>query len=152
MIENKRWARQKATPGDAAVEGLFSGFGVGLMMGLFLLIAGILTGSSITTVLSKLAARDMASPLNGVVTHVAVSGVYGVLFGALCHWIPQRWFRRLPNWLIGLAYGLLLWLIARVVFRAEIDAPMHALPALHLALAHLLYGLVLGLRFGKENG
>jgi hypothetical protein len=151
MIEDSQMVEQKRNTGDVAVEGLFAGFGAGLAMALVLIVAGLLSGRSLSMVMSQFAGGDQASPLTGALTHLAVAGVYGALFGVLHCWLWQRWLPRRFTWLVGLAYGLLLWLIAYTVLRAGIDAPMHAIPTLNLALAHLIYGLSLGLIFGRNR-
>jgi hypothetical protein len=43
-----------------------------------------------------------------------------------------------------LAYGLLLWLITQLAFAAGINVALSNLPAVHLAVAHLIYGAMLG--------
>ena len=46
--------------------------------------------------------------------------------------------------LIGLAYGLVLLLVARGLALTGAGAALREIPAWHLAIAHLVYGLVLG--------
>jgi hypothetical protein len=137
MIENRQVIEQKRSTGDIAVEGLFAGFGAGLSMALVLIVTGLLSGRSLSMVVSQFAGGDQASTLTGALTHLAVAGVYGALFGVLHCWLLNRRLLYRFNWLIGLAYGVLLWLIAYVVLRSAIDAPMHMIPLWHLALAHM---------------
>ena len=47
--------------------------------------------------------------------------------------------------LAGLAYGLLLWLGANYVVLPATRSPMGEIPAIHLLIAHVLYGAALGL-------
>jgi hypothetical protein len=73
-----------------------------------------------------------------------VAGVYGALFGVIWR-LAARVSSRLPPIGAGLAYGLVLWLLAVVVTTSRPTGEwLRALPAVHLLVAHLLYGLTLG--------
>jgi hypothetical protein len=132
--------------GDAAVDGLISGVAAGLLMAVFLLAAGGLGGRGWEDILRQFDPSVGPSPLTGAVTHLAVSGVYGILFASL--WRPlARWWRRVPAWLVGLVYGLLLWLLAATVTAARSSASggwLQGIPPAQLAAAHLVYGMALG--------
>ena len=140
------WHHTKSGWGDAAVDGLLSGVVAGLLMALFLLGAGWIGGQSWDWVLRQFDPGAAPAPLTGLVTHLAVSGVYGLLFASL--WRPlARWWGRLPAWLAGLVYGLLLWLLALTVTAARANLGqgwLQGFPPAQLAAAHLLYGLALG--------
>ena len=143
------WHHANSGWGDAAVDGLLSGVAAGLLMLIFLLLAGWTNGQSWDWVLRQFDPGAAPTPLTGVVTHVAVSGVYGILFASAWRPLARRLGRR-PTWmawLAGLAYGLLLWLLALIITaaRARLSGGWLAgiLPA-RLAAAHLLYGLALG--------
>ena len=136
----------KSSWGDAAVDGLISGVAAGLLMAVFLLGAGGLAGLGWEAVLRQFDPGVTPSPLTGAVTHLAVSGVYGILFASL--WRPLGRFRgALPAWLAGLVYGVLLWLLAATITGARAGQGggwLAGIPPLQLAVAHLVYGLCLG--------
>ncbi len=132
--------------GDAAVDGLISGVAAGLLMAVFLLVAGAFGGKGLADVLRQFDPGAGPAPLTGAVTHLAISGVYGILFASLWRPLARVWVR-LPVWLFGLIYGLLLWLLAAAVTaaRAGLGAGwLQGISAAQLAVAHLIYGLALG--------
>ena len=132
--------------GDAAVDGLISGVVAGSLMAVFLLVAGGLAGKGFADVLRQFDPGAVPAPLTGAVTHLAVSAVYGILFASLFRPIVRLW-GRLPDWLLGLVYGLLLWLLAATITAARAGLGtgwLQDIPAAQLAAAHLIYGLALG--------
>jgi len=136
------------TASDAAVDGLVSGLLAGVAMGIFLLTAGLAQGESLVAVLGRFTiAGRAASPLSGVLLHLAVSAIYGILCG-LVFWLGLR--RRLAGrpaaWgaLPGALFGLLLWLAAEFVLIPASGSLAASFPAWQFALAHLLFGAILG--------
>ena len=151
MADNKPLTANKATMGDAAVDGLIAGIGAGAVMAAVLVVAGLLGGDGPGVVLGRFDPGAAASPVTGGLMHLAVSGVYGALFGLghrLISGLPP--VSRLPGWLIGLAYGLLLWAVAQASLFSSADSPLRELPALHFALAHAVFGLTLGLAMPRK--
>jgi len=139
-------ANTKASWGNVAVDGLMSGVAAGLLMAAFLLAAGSLAGPGWEAVLRQFDPGSTPTPLTGAITHLAVSGVYGILFASLGRPLRRYWAGR-PAWLAGLVYGLLLWLLAAAITAAPTGQGggwMQAIPPMPLAVAHLLYGLALG--------
>ncbi len=133
---------------DSAAGGVFPGLLGGIAMLVLLAVAGYLAGHTPGQVLS---AFDTAGsmPLRGALIHLAVSCVYGALFALLIHLLPAR---LRPTWstpLLGLLYGLLLWLLAVTLLRQAAVSLLAAVPAAFFLLAHLAYGLVLGLWAAK---
>jgi hypothetical protein len=144
MMKTDSWPQAKRTWGDAAVDGLLSGVVAGLVMAAYVLVVGVAAGSSWETVLAQFDPGVNPAPLTGGLTHLAVAGVYGALFGLAWRAATRAW-PRLPGLVAGLAFGVVLWLLAVVVTSSRPSGEwLRALPALHLALAHLLYGAVLG--------
>ncbi|RLT39028.1 MAG: hypothetical protein DWI57_10970 [Chloroflexi bacterium] len=132
--------------GDAAVSGLLSGILAGAVMAGFLVAAGFAGGGSVADVLSRFGTGEGTSPISGLLTHLAVSGVYGIGWGYLL-----RIVRRLiaaPAWLVGLAYGLLLFLLAQGVFLVG-PTLLTGIPPLQFVIGHAIYGLVLGMQARK---
>lgn len=151
MVNEREWTSGRRPVSDVAVEGLLAGFLAGGVMALVLLVAGLLSGHAATDVLSNLAGTGHDSALTGGVTHLAVTGVYGALFGVICCWSPVCSGRRVPTRLIGLLYGLLLWLVSLVLSRASINASIQVISPLHLAFGYLAYGVSLGWLFRRAS-
>ncbi len=146
MRDTQTWHRTKSGWGDAAVDGLLSGVAAGVLMASFLLVAGWTAGRSWDWVLRQFDPGLTPAPLTGAVTHLAVSGVYGLLFGSLWRPMARAW-RWLPGWLAGLGFGMLLWLLALMVTSARLSsggAWLQGIPPAQLAVAHGIYGLALG--------
>jgi hypothetical protein len=124
----------------------------GLVMVAFLIIAGLLGGVDPSSMMSRFDPSDAASPLTGVLAHMAVAGVYGAIFGLIWRWL----IRRRPalgrfGWLIGLIYGLGLLLFAESLTMRGPGSALLAIPRIHFALAHAVYGLVLGLMVQRQQ-
>jgi hypothetical protein len=132
----------KVTLGNAAVDGLLMGIVAGLAMALYLGGAALMMGEGLSMMFSRFATTGSDSPVSGFLLHLAVSGIYGLIFGFICRLIC-RWPRLV--WLFGFAYGGLLWLLAALILLPGSDSQLSAIPAAHLVLAHLVYGGVLGL-------
>ena len=142
--------RRERTWGDTAVDGLLAGFVGGLLMGLFLGVAGWLNGGSLLATLGYFDPAQTGSWLTGLLAHLAVSAIYGVGLALLLRVVG--WIR--PSltklaWLFGGLYGLLLWGLAVGVVLTAVDSSLAQIPAWEFGLAHLLYGLVAGYRLQK---
>lgn len=135
----------RKTIGDIAVDGLFSGMGAGLAMAGLLLIGALLDGTGIAGTLGRFDPGAEGSPVVGALLHLAVSGLYGVLFAVVYHVLRQRWagIARFA-WLLGAAYGLGLWLTAHFVLLSDLNLALTAFAPWQFALAHLVYGTLLG--------
>ena len=139
--------RKKKTWGDTAVDGLMAGLVAGMLMSLFLAIVGWLNGGSPVEMLGYFDPARTSSWLTGLLAHLAVSAIYGLVLALLLRgmgWIRPS-FTRLA-WLWGLGYGLLLWGVATGVALTAVSSPLVQIPTWEFALAHLLYGLVAGYR------
>ena len=138
-------AAEARSTGDAAVEGLLAGFAAGVFMALYLVLTGLVSGSAPAQTLARFNPGSSDSPLSGALMHMAVSGVYGALYGILYQNILRHLFRnRVPGWLAGAAYGIVLFVFATIVLLPGNNSPLREIPALQFGIAHLLYGLVLG--------
>ena len=147
MANSKPLTQQHSTLGDAAVDGLINGVIAGILMTLYLILAGLVTSEGPAQMLARFDPGAEPSPLRGALMHLAVAGVYGVLFGLGRRLV--RWRSRLPDWLAGLAYGLGVLLIAEVILLPGANSPLRQIPLLHFAVAHVVYGLTLGMRTGR---
>jgi hypothetical protein len=105
---------------------------------------GLAAGRGPGAVLGMFDPGERGVALIGTLTHLAVASVCGILFG-LIWWVLQRTLRLgLPTWLAGAIYGLALLLAAMVVILPSAGWPLAAIPTLHFAVAHVIYGVVLG--------
>jgi len=141
-------ARQMESWGDTAVSGLLAGIVAGVVMAAFLAGLGFAGGDSVADVLSHFGGREGASPLGGLLTHLAVSGVYGIVWGYLLRIV--RTLLAAPAWLLGLAYGLLLFLLAQGIFLVG-PTLLIGIPPLQFLIGHGVYGLVLGLQAKSDR-
>lgn len=147
MTDSRSVVQARPNLGDAAVDGLLGGGLAGAVMMLYLLAAGLISGVSWQAVLAQFDPSPTPTPLVGTLTHVAVAGVFGALFAVLWRLAARAW-PGLPGWLAGGIYGLLLWLLAVGVSGSALLVTgghwLSAVPAVHLALSHLLFGVTLG--------
>lgn len=142
-------AKNTESWGDAAVSGLLSGILAGVVMAAFLAAVGFAGGDSVAGVLSHFGGGEGASPLSALLTHLAVSGVYGIVWGYTLRIV--RSLLPAPAWLVGLAYGLLLFLVAQGIFLVG-PTLLTGIPPLQFLIAHAIYGLTLGLSTGRREG
>jgi hypothetical protein len=144
--------KDKLQAGDAVVKGLFNGFIAGMGMAIVLVGAGLAGSVPVDSTLARFAPVSGGSLLTAIMAHLAVSGIYGLVFGLL--WSSAiRWLRLdqslWPAILTGTVYGLLLWLGAQYILLPTTGAALGFLPAGQFLLAHLVYGLILGWLFGR---
>jgi hypothetical protein len=137
--------------GDMAVDGLLAGILGGLAMAVYLILSGFFNGLSPTVTLGRFDPSSGGAWLPGTLAHLAVSAVYGVIFALLFALPFRRWpgLRRF-GWLVGLAYGLLLMALAQGVLLPAAGSPLLQIGAIHLALAHALYGVILGYEVSRR--
>ena len=144
----------KSSLGDSAVDGLLAGTMAGLLMAVYVAVVGLLSGQSLTAILAQFDPSPAPSAVTGALAHLAVSGVYGMGFALAWRWLRRLW-PRIPGALLGLAYGLLVWCLAVLLLRLPAAATpegwLAAVPPLHLAVAHLLYGLALGVLLARRG-
>lgn len=146
MSQMKNLVAKSSTIGDSAVDGLFAGLGAGIVMAICFIAAGLIGGESPVLVLSRFDPSAVASPLNGALVHLAVASVYGMLFG-----VAHRFVRpgRLPMWFLGLLYGMILLALAEAVVLPSGTSLLRAVPFWSFGLAHLIYGVTLGVLVGQ---
>jgi hypothetical protein len=158
MNKVKELTYRESSVGEAAVDGLVSGILAGAGMALYLVVVGIVVGDGPGSVLSRFDPGSGFSPLNGALAHVAVSGVYGMVYGLV--WQPLARSRlgtgvlgRWLPWLAGLAYGFALLLVAEAMTLRlpGASSPLRDIPFQHLLLAHLIYSLVLSLLVRRRD-
>ena len=132
---------RSAKAGDAAVGGLLHGLAAGLAMAGFLVLAGLAQGQTPASVLGVFTISGEPKVLAGLLGHLAVAAVYGLVWGVLWRMVGRR--VRVPAVVAGLLYGLLLWGVSQVLVRS-IGAQLALLAPWALLGGHLIYGLVVG--------
>jgi hypothetical protein len=137
------------TAGDAAVSGLLHGLAAGLAMGAYLVVANLLAGQPLPAALRLFALpSESLGPLAALLGHLAVAGVYGLVWGVLWWFVAGQ--LPVPALLAGPVYGLLLFAIAQLALSAAGTTPSPGW--LNLVVAHVLYGLVLGWFSRRRSG
>jgi hypothetical protein len=112
MAQRKQITVASKSLGDLAVDGLLQGLAAGAIMLAFLLGVGMLEGVAPTAVLARFGLPGSASAVTGLLGHLAVSAVLGLVWGVLYGSLLRR--APLPAWVLGAAYGLLLYVGATV--------------------------------------
>ncbi len=75
---------------------------------------------------------------------MAVSGVDGMLFRLGWRFAQGKPFGRVPGWMAGLAFGILLWILAQAVILPGTDSSLRSIPPGLFAVPHGVYGIALG--------
>ena len=143
MENAKIYSQKKHSAGDAAVSGLFNGLLGGAAMALVIVVFSLLAGQG-AAYLGHFSSEVLVSPLQGLLMHLAVSSIYGLLYGLIRNWLS--WLNRLPSWLVGLGYALALWGFAVTLLLPAAKSQMLNLPWVVLFAGHVAYGLALGAR------
>lgn len=142
-----------SSPGEAAVDGLFAGVIAGMVMAFFLLIVRLFAGQGLIDAFSVISVGLTPEPSFGVLSHLAISGVYGIAYGLLDQFLLGKWLKHFPpasSILLGLIYGVVLWSIAVLILLPGTASPMRYLPTTILLASHLIYGLVVGFLAGRR--
>lgn len=127
-------------PGDSAVDGLFSGLIAGLIMAVILIIPGLLAGRSMIEMLGAFSVIGESDLLLGTITHLSVSAIYGALFGFMSGLLPGK----VNRVVIGLVYGLALYVAASGIFIPEVNRKLEYFSQPIFATGHIVYGIALG--------
>jgi hypothetical protein len=147
MTDTKGIIDREISASDAAIDGLLSGVQAGLVMATYLVLTGWLGGGDPLARLSLFAPDPKSGPLVGLLAHLAVSAIYGVLFGVGYAGLLRRPTYNPSPWLhalIGALYGLLLLLAAWTLILPATGSQLQQIPFVHLVIGHLLYGALLG--------
>ena len=152
MSDAAQHALRNKGVGDTEVDGLLAGILAGLAMAIYLILSSFFNGTSPAVTLGRFDPSLQGSWLAGSLAHLAVSGVYGVIFALLYALPARRWssLRRF-GWLFGLAFGLILLALARGVLLPAASSPLLQIGTLHLVLAHAVYGLLLGYEVSRRG-
>lgn len=144
--------QRRRTIGDVIVDGLLSGLLAGAVMGVFLVAVGLVSGEGPGQVLGRFDPAGGGEPLTGALMHLAVSGLYGVGLALILHVLGGRWgdWRRY-GWLLGVGYGLVVWVVAQFVVLPGLGIALADIPPAQFIPAHLIYGAVLGYVLGRHQ-
>ncbi len=152
MQDSRRVIQKQFTLGDAAVDGLLSGIAGGAVMAAFLVVTGLATGEGLAAILAHFDPGPTADPLRGAVMHLAASAVYGALFGLLWRTVSRGGQNPALAIFSGLIYGGVLFMVAERIIIPAGPSGLLAIPAWSLGLAHVIYGMSLGLLVARFAG
>jgi len=143
--------KDRESGNNRAVDGLLYGLVGGIAMLVSLLAFALLTGDPPRTLLTRFSTGILTSPIQGLLSHLAVSAIYGLLFGALVWPVLRRFTStKQSGWLGGLGYAILLLFLAQIAVLPGTNSPLARLPFWEWALGHAIYGLVLGGLFARK--
>ncbi len=135
-------AQSTKSMSEAAVDGLLSGMLAGVAMLVFLVIGGMIIGSTTLETLQSLGSEQGGVPFAGFFAHLGIASFYGLLWGPAWRWL--RRYSTLPGWVLGMFYGILLFILAQSLVQT-LPAPLQELNDTLMLAAHCVYGVVLGL-------
>jgi hypothetical protein len=148
MTEIKTLDYRDTTIGDAAVDGLSWGVLGGVLMAVYLEATGLLMGAGLGETLNRFNPQGGDPLLVALLLHLAVAGVYGILFGVLNRWLAllrKDVLAPLTSAIAGTVYGMLLLLLARGVLLPGAGSALMEIPLIHFGVAHLIFGISVGL-------
>lgn len=135
---------------NRAIDGLIYGLVSGVAMYLSMALLTLFMGEAPGDLLERFGIGGLTSPIQGLVSHLAVSAIYGIVFGALL-WPLFKLFNtaKILNWLGGLSFSAVLLLLAQIAILPGTGSPLAQVPFWQWALGHGIYGLVLGGLFAR---
>jgi hypothetical protein len=151
-MENLHSVRDDRSLGELAVDGLTGGLIAGVAMALLLVLIGLGSGKAPAVTLGYFNPAQDGNWLSGLLAHLAVSAVYGTLFGLVIYGLKQvRPTLLMHTWLLGMVYGLLLYLAAIGLIFKAVDAPVMQVGTWQFGAVHLIYGMVLGFWLARSQ-
>jgi hypothetical protein len=145
MDKTGQISRNKVGVSNLAVDGLIYGLISGVAMVLSLAAFALLSGETPAAYLERFSTGGLTSPLQGLLSHLAVSAIYGVLFGALIWSILIRFSAaKITSIIAGLVYAIFLLMLAQTAILPSTGSPLAQLPFWQWVLGHAVYGLALG--------
>lgn len=143
---------KKKSLGDTAVDGLVAGLPAGVGMAVVLMLTGLVSGRPPLVTLSYFDPTQSGRWQTGLLAHLAVAAIYGVVFALLLGVLGRirpSLSRLVVLW--GAVYGLLLLALAYGVWLTAVPSPLAQIAAWQMALGHVVYGLGLGLWLRKNQ-
>ena len=147
MADTTNIGHKEVSFSEAIVDGLYAGVLAGLAMAAVLALTALLRGEMLGVLFTRFDPTPAAAPLKGFLLHLAVSGVYGILFGLVWFLVSSPPRTALSSWravLLGAAYALGLFLLGWTILLPASGSPLRGLPWWDFGLAHLVYGALLG--------
>jgi hypothetical protein len=137
--------------GNLAVDGVLYGLLGGIGMFTFMAVIALLSGESLAILLARFSPDGYTAPIRGLFSHLAVSAIYGTLFGVLAWPLLTRFLPKIVSaWLGSLLFTGLLFLLSEFAVLPITKSPMNQVPSWQWALGHVVYGLVLGGMFYRK--
>jgi len=152
MVDGAKVMHRENKFSDVVVDGLFAGVLAGLVMAAYLAITAVVRSEMPGALFSRFHPAEVASPWTGFLLHLAVSGVYGLLYGCLYYLactLPRLVIFPRRALALGIGYGAVLFSLAWYILLPASASPLLQIPYWDFGLAHLVYGLVVGWRFGR---
>jgi hypothetical protein len=145
MVKSGSIVKNQSSAGDSAASGLFSGLQGGLAMAAVIGFYSLLAGQGLGY-LGYLSSGAPVMPLVGLMMHLAVSSIYGMLYALVRRWTRLDHAAWLPGWLAGSIYAVGLWIFAVTFLLPTAHSLILTLPWYVFFSGHVTYGLVLGLK------
>jgi hypothetical protein len=143
----KSTTKSQISPGDLAVDGIFTGIEAGIVMAVFLAAVSAQNHISPVELLSTFSFKSSPTWISGLLTHLAVSSIYGIFFSIGTYFIFRRSSTLKVSFFVpfsGLIYGSLLWIAAEYYLFDLTAVQLKEVPTNILLAAHLIFGLALG--------
>ena len=122
-------SRNKIGISNLAVDGLIYGLISGIAMVLSLAAFALLSGESPGAYMERFSTGELTSPMQGLLSHLAVSAIYGALFGALIWSVLVRFSSaKIISIIGGLVYAALLLMLAQTAILPGTGSPLAQLP------------------------
>jgi len=151
MDKTGQLLKTKESSKNLAVDGLLFGLVGGIAMAVILLAFALISGEAPATLLARFGTGNSTSPLQGLLSHLAVSATYGLLFGTVFWPLLKRLSSpKQFAWLGGIVYAVLLLLLSQFVLLPSAHSPLLQIPFWEWAAGHLVYGMVLGYLFARN--
>lgn len=144
----KSITKPQISPGDLAVDGIFTGIEAGIIMAVYLVAVSAQNHISPVELLSAFSFSSSPTWISGLLTHLAVSSIYGIFFNIGIYFTFCKSSSLKVSFFVpfsGLIYGSLLWIAAEFYLFDFTTFQLKAMPANILLVAHLIYGVVLGI-------
>jgi hypothetical protein len=154
MAELSKDVHKELKFSEVAVDGLFAGLLAGLAMAAWLAVTALLRSETLSDLFSRFYPARAVTPLAGLLLHLAVSSVYGILFSLV--WYLASNIQRFslsaqPAAALGVGYGVALFFLAWYVLLPASASPLRQLPLWQFGSSHLVYGLVVGWLFWRAT-
>ncbi|KTD22277.1 Uncharacterised protein [Legionella lansingensis] len=131
------------------LNGIIAGIVAGIVFAIFLFMGGM------TETLGAMI--GMPTKLGGLIVHVAVSIIAGIVFALILGWLIHSWIAAI---IWGLLFGVAMWIVGPMTLLPYMAAGIPLFSKWTMAgiqanipplVGHLIYGLVLGVVFYALN-